>query len=72
MDHFPTGFEGIVEYTYGQKFKGNNSDQYSIVVLKDGVPINTISWYYEHQLTLINNDIEAGMELIKEWTDKEI
>lgn len=65
MSHFDCGFEGIVEYTYAQKFGGNNIDSYSLIVLdKNNNPINTGAWYHEDQLTLIDDDIEPGLKII--------
>ncbi len=66
MSHFECGFEGIIEHTYGQKFGGSHNNEYCLTVLdKEGYPINSISWYDEDQLTLINEDIEAGIKIIE-------
>ena len=68
MRHFESDFDGIVEYTYAQKYGGNNVDSYCIVVLdKKGRPIDSISWYHEHQLTLISDDIAAGLAIIEAY-----
>jgi hypothetical protein len=68
MAHFQKGFEGIVEYTYAQKYNGDNVDSYSLIVLADGgKPVNSISWYKECQLTLISDDVEAGEQIIEEY-----
>lgn len=68
MSHFEKGFEGIVKYTHAQQFGGENIDSYSILQLnKAGKPINSISWYKENQLTLINENIKEGLALIEEY-----
>ena len=71
MSHFPSGFDAIVEFSYAQKFRGNNVDSYSLIVLEDGVPVNSIAWYYENQLTLIDSDTEAGKAIIDKWEDNQ-
>ena len=69
MSHFPKGFEAIVEYTYGQKYDGEDYDNYSLIVLEKGKPINSIAWYYESQLTLLNKDCKVGLKIIKDYDD---
>ena len=68
MSHFESGFFGIVEYTYAQKYGGSDVGSYSLIVLDDeGKPVNSISWYEENQLTLVDNDIEAGKRIIEAY-----
>ena len=68
MSHFESGFEGIVEYTYGQKYGGDDINSYSLIVLnKEGQPINSIAWYYVSQLTLIDSNIQKGLEIINSY-----
>ena len=68
MSHFESGFNAIVEYTYAQKYGGDNVDSYSLIVLNEkDEPINSISWYYENQLTLISNDVSKGKEIIEKY-----
>lgn len=71
MSHFPKGFEAIVEYTYGQKFPQfdkNDIDNYCLIVLdENGKPVNSIAWYHESQLTLINNNINEGLKIIESY-----
>lgn len=52
MSHFRKGFEATVKYTYSQKFGGNhNYESYCLIPIDQ--PENSLSWYYERQLTLI-------------------
>ena len=68
MSHFEKGFEGIVQYTYAQKYHGDNIKSYSLVVLdSNGNPINSICWYDESQLTLLSDDTAEGKRIIEEY-----
>ena len=67
MKHFTCGFEGIVEYTYGQKFCDDCHDEYSLIVLENGKPINTEAWYEEDQLTLVDGDTTKGLKIIEDY-----
>lgn len=49
MSHFPSDFEGIVEYTCAQMYGGTDYKSYSIIHPTQGA----ISWYKEVQLTAI-------------------
>lgn len=74
MDHFPNDFDAIVDYTYAQKFGGDDTESYCVAGLNDkGVVVDHISWYREDQLTLISDDLEAGIKLIAQYegTDEE-
>ncbi len=71
MSHFPSGFNAIVEYTYKQRYGGDNIDSYSIIVLDENKePTNAIAWYYENQLTLISDDVARGKEIIEKYNFK--
>jgi len=68
MSHFDSDFEAIVEYTYNQKYGGGDIDSYSLIMLdENGDPINSIAWYEENQLTLIDNDIKTGLKIISNY-----
>ena len=68
MSHFDSGFEAIVEYTYAQKFWGDDFSQYSLIKLnKNGVPVNGIAWYHESQLNLLSDDLETGIMVIDQY-----
>jgi hypothetical protein len=62
MSHFPSGCEAIVLYSYSDKFGGSgyNKKQYCLYLEDCG----EVSWYDEHQLTLIESD---KVELLNEW-----
>ena len=49
MSHFQSGMEAIVIGSYKDQFGGSNTKSYTIHIQGQG----EISWYYEHQLTLI-------------------
>ena len=68
MSHFKSGFNAIVEYTYAQKYGGDDINSYSLIVLdENNSPINSISWYEEGQLTLISDDVVKGKEIIENY-----
>lgn len=70
MSHFDCGVEAIVEFTYGQKFPEfdeNDIYNYSLLLLDGDVPTFTAAWYREDQLTLINADIEKGLQIIEQY-----
>lgn len=67
MAHFESDFEAIVEYSYAQKFWGNDIKNYSLIMLKDGKTVGSIAWYPESTLTLISEDEEAGLKIIEEY-----
>lgn len=70
MAHFEAGVEAIIEYTYAQKFWGDDVDSYSIIVLdNNGNPIGSIAWYHEDQLTLLDEDVEPGLKIIESYTN---
>ena len=70
MSHFECGFEGIVDYTYGQRYSGKDVNKYAIVELDDkNNPISSIAWYHEEQLILIDSNIKAGLKLITLFED---
>lgn len=68
MAHFDSDFNAIVEYTYAQKYGGDDINSYSLIQLDENDnPINSISWYEENQLTLISDDLAKGKEIIERY-----
>lgn len=68
MEHFETGFIGVVEYTYAQQYGGDDIKSYSLIMLDDNKkPIDSIAWYKENQLTIVSEDTERGEKLIEEF-----
>lgn len=68
MTHFPSGFEAIVEYSYAQKYGGDDVTDYSLIQLSnENQPINGIAWYKSDQLTLLDDNIENGLKIIDIW-----
>jgi len=73
MSHFPKGIEAIVQYTYDQEFGDGKLEEgeehkYSLILLNsDGEPEDSVSWYEESQLTLLDGMKEEGLLLIEEY-----
>ena len=64
MSHFTSDCDAIVIGSYADKFGGDNTTSYTLHVKGHG----EASWYYEHQLTLIDLN---RLDLLKQWKDKE-
>ena len=60
MSHFDNDKDAIVMGSYADQFGGTDTDSYTVMFVEDG---NECSWYYESQLTLID---EGGEHLIEE------
>lgn len=60
MSHFTSDCEAIVIGSYADKFGGINTDSYTVYLKDQG----EVSWYEEHQLTLIKAN---QIELYKTW-----
>lgn len=68
MEHFDSDFEAIVEYTCDQKYNDGDIDSYSLIMLdENNNPIDSVAWYEENQLTLINADIKTGLKIINDY-----
>jgi len=66
--HFPSDLDAIVEYTYAQRYWGDDVDNYSLLVLdNNGCPMGSNSWYFEADLTLLSDDINAGLKIIERY-----
>ena len=60
MSHFQSGCEAIVIGSYKDQYGGSNIKSYTLHIKGGG----QTSWYYEHQLTLI----EANrLDLLEQW-----
>jgi hypothetical protein len=74
MSHFESDFDAIVEYSYAQKFGGGEAGQsghvYSLIQLENGVPVNSIAWYDEDLLTLVDARTELGEEILRGWASE--
>ncbi len=66
MSHFDKGFEGIVEGTYSQLYGGDKIDKYCLFVIKDDKIVNRIAWYYESQLTALEEQDSLKAEVMIE------
>jgi hypothetical protein len=72
MSYFDKGFIGIVNGTYSQLYGGDNINSYCLYKVVDGKIINQISWYYEYQLTeLQEQNRELAEEMIEKYNLKE-
>jgi len=67
MSHFPRGFEAIVEHSYGQQYDTNDGSKYCLIMLEGETPVNTIAWYYEDQLSLLDKDTSKGLAIILDY-----
>ena len=65
MSHFTCDCEAIVLFSYAQRYFGNDFDSYCLLLLEDGVPPRSCAWYEADQLTLVSDDVLAGLEVIK-------
>ena len=73
MSHFQCGFNAIVEYTYKERYGNGNHDSYSLVVLDENSnPVNSVAWYNQYQLTLVDNDRLRGLDIIDQYKQKKI
>jgi hypothetical protein len=55
MRHFPSGKLATVKYTYAHAYGGDNVKSYCLDI--DG--IGEVSWYYEDQLELVEDVLDA-------------
>lgn len=62
-----SGYNAIVEYTYGQEYGGNNYNSYSLIILCENIPINSVAWYNEDDIILISDDINKGLQIIEKY-----
>jgi len=63
MSHFTSDCEAIVIRSYKDQYGGNNDKSYTLYIKDQG----RVSWYEEHQLTLI----EANRhDLLQQWEDE--
>lgn len=60
MPHFTNNCLAIVEYTYAEKYGGDDNKSYSLHIEGEG----SSAWYYENQLTYVD---DHGEELLKQW-----
>lgn len=51
MSHFPSGYNATVLYSYAQMYGGDDTKSYCLNIDN----IGQVSWYKEHQLTLIKD-----------------
>lgn len=59
--------EAIVEYSYSQKYSvksgfgtKENAKSYCLLIIEDKKPINSVSWYEEEDLALVDKDVKKG------------
>ncbi len=72
MSHFESDFDAIVEGTYSQLYGGKNITDYSLYQIKDGEIVNTLAWYKEYQLALIDdNNRDKAEQMIERYNFKD-
>jgi len=64
MNHFDADCEAIIVYSFAEKYGGGNTKGYCLCIKNRG----KVSWYNEHQLTLIKSN---QINLLVQW-EKEI
>lgn len=64
MSHFTSGVEAVVLYTYASKYGGSDNESYGLYLKDSG----ETAWYYENQLTLIDEDGKKYLDL---WEEEE-
>lgn len=64
MQHFTSGVEAVVMYTYASKYGGSDNESYGLYLKSSG----EAAWYYESQLTLIEEDGKKYLDL---WQEEE-
>ena len=68
MKYFDSGFDAIVCGTYSQIYGGINTESYSLYKIDSGKVVNRISWYYEPQLTLLDEqDMDKAEQMIEDY-----
>ncbi len=73
MRHFEKGCEAIVVGSYtDQCMRTADSDhKFTLCLLdKNGKPFDRVSWYGEHQLTLLSDDRRAGEDLLQAFQSR--
>lgn len=60
MSHFEKGKNAVILYSYKDEYGGHNDKEYGVIFPDNG---REVSWYHEHQLTLLE---EGGEHLVKE------
>jgi hypothetical protein len=70
MTHFEKGFYACIDYTYAQKYGGGDTISYCLNVRVADGKWRRIAWYYEYQLTLVE-DQELVRKFINEIGDED-
>jgi len=50
MGHFPSDVDAIIEYTYAQKYGGDDHKRYSVIILVPDGTDYSCAWYNEYDL----------------------
>jgi hypothetical protein len=67
MSHFSgTGCVAIVQYSYSDVYGPPHEGDYSLLIFENNHWFS-VSWYKEDQLTLIDNDRDAGERILQEY-----
>ena len=72
MRYFESDFDAIINGTHSQIYGGDDINSYSVYVIDGGKIINTISWYKEDQLALLDDqDAEKAEQMIEDYNFRE-
>ena len=69
MKHFTSGAEAIVEYSYSDVHSNEEHSSYSLLILEP-TGSHSSAWYWEDQLTLVDNDRDKGEKILQEHKQK--
>ena len=62
--HFAAGFNAIIIGSAHELYNSGKGS-YSLLILENGLPKSSVSWYEQHELTLVNSDEMRGNEILK-------
>jgi len=70
MNHFEPGVRAIIEYSYSDRYGGNDTGSYSLLLLEP-YP-HSVAWYEENQLILINSDRGIGEKILQNYKENNL
>lgn len=68
MGHFEHGCLAIVEFSYAERFGGDDFKSYSLQILDVKMrPEGSAAWYKEKQLSLAIADTKVGLDILEKY-----
>lgn len=68
MGHFEHGCLAVVEYSYAERFGGNDFKSYSLQILDVKMrPKGSAAWYKEKQLSIAIDDTKIGLDILGKY-----